>query len=156
MEDNNNTLRSFEVNNIMKNLKELTERLTIIESDNSLKNKQLYNYDVEVRRLQQENLNLRNQINYYKQIEATLNNSMNMIKNTGDQIKKNALNERDIIIYDAKNNASRILNEALIKAEKIEIEADNLKKNVIVYKNKMRSLLQIQFDMIDDIEKIDF
>lgn len=156
MEDNNNTLRSFEVNNIMKNLKELTERLTIIESDNSLKNKQLYNYDVEVRRLQQENLNLRNQINYYKQIEATLNNSMNMIKNTGDQIKKNALNERDIIIYDAKNNASRILNEALIKAEKIEIEADNLKKNVIVYKNKMRSLLQIQFDMIDDIEKIEF
>ena len=81
MEDNNNTLRSFEVNNIMKNLKELTDRLTIIESDNSLKNKQLYNYDVEVRRLQQENLNLRNQINYYKQIEATLNNSMNMIKN---------------------------------------------------------------------------
>lgn len=156
MEDNNNTLRSFEVNNIMKNLKELTERLTIIESDNSLKNKQLYNYDVEVRRLQQENLNLRNQINYYKQIESTLNNSMNMIKSTGEQIKNNALNERDTIIYDAKNNASRILNDALIKAEKIEIEADNLKKNVIIYKNKMRSLLQIQFDMIDDIEKLDF
>ena len=41
------------------------------EFENSLKNKQLYNYDVEVRRLQQENLNLRNQINYYKQIEST-------------------------------------------------------------------------------------
>lgn len=156
MEKNIRTLRGYETDDVMKYLNEVMNRLAEIESDNSLKNKQLYNYDIEVRRLQQENLNLRNQVNYYKQIESTLNNSMAMMRNTGEQIRNNALKERETIIIDAKNSASRILNDALIKAEKIEIEASNLRKNVIVYKNKLRSLLQIQFDMIDDIEKVDF
>lgn len=156
MEKNIEALRGYDAEDVMKYLNEVMKRLAEIESDNSLKNKQLYNYDIEVRRLQQENLNLKNQVNYYKQIESTLNNSMIMIKNTGEQIRNNALKEREVIISDAKNNASRILNDALIKAEKIEIEANNLRKNVIVYKNKLRSLLQIQFDMIDDIEKVDF
>lgn len=156
MEKNIEALRGYDTEDVMKYLNEVMKRLAEIESDNSLKNKQLYNYDIEVRRLQQENLNLKNQVNYYKQIESTLNNSMIMIKNTGEQIRNNALKEREVIISDAKNNASRILNDALIKAENIEIEANNLRKNVIVYKNKLRSLLQIQFDMIDDIEKVDF
>lgn len=156
MEKNIEALRGYDAEDVMKYLNEVMKRLAEIEGDNSLKNKQLYNYDIEVRRLQQENLNLKNQVNYYKQIESTLNNSMIMIKNTGEQIRNNALKEREVIISDAKNNASRILNDALIKAENIEIEANNLRKNVIVYKNKLRSLLQIQFDMIDDIEKVDF
>ena len=151
-----NTLRGYDTEDVMKYLSEVMKRLAEIESENSLKNKQLYNYDVEVRRLQQENLNLRNQINYYKQIESTLNNSMTMIKSTIEQIKNNSLKERDVIILDAKNTASRILNDALIKAEKIEMEASNLRKNTIVYKNKLRSLLQIQYDLIDDIEKVEF
>jgi len=151
-----NTLRGYDTEDVMKYLSEVMKRLAEIESENSLKNRQLYNYDVEVRRLQQENLNLRNQINYYKQIESTLNNSMTMIKSTSEQIKNNSLKERDVIILDAKNTASRILNDALIKAEKIELEASNLRKNTIVYKNKLRSLLQIQYDLIDDIEKVEF
>ena len=93
--ENFNTLRSDNPNDVMKYLGEVMNRLSQIESENSLKDRQLYNYDLEVKRLQQENLGLRNQINYYKQIEATLNNSMNMIKNTGEQIRNN-----DTITYN--------------------------------------------------------
>ena len=101
-------------------------------------------------------MNLKNQLNYYKTIEATLNNSMNMIRSTGEQIKNNALKEREVILVDAKNNASRILNDALIKAEKISMESDKVKKDVVIYKNKVRSLIECQLDIIDDIDKIDF
>ena len=118
--ENFDTLRSSNSDDVMKYLGEVMNRLSQIESENSLKDRQLYNYDLEVKRLQQENLNLKNQINYYKQIEATLNNSMNMIRSTGEQIRNNALKEREVIIVDAKNNASRILNDALIKAEKVD------------------------------------
>lgn len=151
----NNTLRSENPNDVMKYLSDVMTRLSQIESDNSLKDRQLYNYDLEVKRLQQENLNLRNQINYYKQIEATLNNSMNMIRSTGEQIRNNALKEREVILIDAKNNASRILNDALIRAEKVSMETDKLKKDLIIYKNKVRSLIECQLEMIDDIEKVD-
>lgn len=154
MENNINALRNNE--DVMKYLNVVMNKLADIENDNSLKNKQLYNYDLEVKRLQQENLSLKSQIDYYKQIETNLNNSFQMIKMTGEQIKNNAFKEREIILADAKNTASRILNDALIKSEKIELEACNLQKNVVVYKNKLRTLIECQLDMIDDIEKVEF
>ena len=154
--ENFNTLRSENSNDVMKYLGQVMDRLAQIESDNSLKDRQLYNYDLEVKRLQQEIMNLKNQLNYYKTIEATLNNSMKMIRSTGEQIKNNALKEREVILVDAKNNASRILNDALIKAEKISMESDKVKKDVVIYKNKVRSLIECQLDIIDDIDKIDF
>lgn len=153
--ENFDTLRSNDSNDVMKYMSDVMTRLSRIENESSLKDRQLYNYDLEVKRLQQENLNLKNQINYYKQIEATLNNSMNMIKNTGEQIRNNALKEREVIISDAKNNASRILNDALIRAEKVNFEADKLKKYVVIYKNKVRSLIECQLEVIDDIDKVD-
>lgn len=149
------TLRSGSTDDIMKYLSEVMTKLSRIENDNSLKDKQLYNYDLEVKRLQQENLNLKNQINYYKQIEATLNNSMNMVKSMGEQIRNNALKERDIIMVDAKNNASRILNDALIRAEKINFDSDKLKKDIVIYKNKIKSLIECQLEIIDDIDKVE-
>ena len=152
--ENFNTLRMPD--DVMKYLKEVMDKLSSIESDNSLKDRQLYNYDLEVKRLQQENLNLRNQINYYKQIESTLNNSMAMVKNTGEQIRNNALKEREMIIADAKNNASRILNDVLIKAERIQMDSDKLKKDITIYKNKVRTLIECQLEMIDDIDKVEF
>ena len=149
------TLRSTNSDDVMKYLGEVMNRLSQIESENSLKDRQLYNYDLEVKRLQQENLNLRNQINYYKQIESTLNNSMAMIKSSGEQIKSNALKEREVIIADAKSSASRILNDVLIKAERIETDNERLKKDINVYKNKVRTLIECQLEMLDDIEKIE-
>lgn len=153
--ENFDTLRSASTDDIMKYLGEVMNRLSQIESDNSLKDRQLYNYDLEVKRLQQENLNLRNQINYYKQIESTLNNSMAMVKSSGEQIKNNALKERDVIIADAKSSASRILNDVLIKAERIEMDNEKLKKDINIYKNKVRTLIECQLEMLDDIDKID-
>ena len=149
------TLRSGSTDDIMKYLSEVMTKLSRIENDNSLKDKQLYNYDLEVKRLQQENLNLKNQINYYKQIEATLNNSMNMVKSMGEQIRNNSLKERDIIMVDAKNNASRVLNDALIRAEKINFDSDKLKKDIVIYKNKIKSLIECQLEIIDDIDKVE-
>ena len=153
--ENFDTLRSTNSDEVMKYLGEVMNRLSQIESENSLKDRQLYNFDLEVKRLQQENLNLSNQVSYYKQIEATLNNSMNMIRSTGEQIRNNALKEREVIIADAKNNASRILNDALMRAERVSMETDKVKKDLIIYKNKVRSIIECQLEMIDDIEKID-
>ena len=154
MEKYINTLRN-DSDDVMKYLNEVMNRLAQIESENSLKDKRLYNYDLEVRRLQNENLSLHNQINYYKSIESSLNNSMAMVRNVGEQIKNNALKEREVIISDAKSVASRILNDALIKAERVNMETDKLKRDVSIYKNKVRSLIECQLEVIDDIEKVE-
>ncbi len=106
--------------------------------------------------------NLVNQYNLLKQkydqqsnMEQTLRRAIIMAEKTSEQIKLTATQERDIILSDAKKNADRIINEALSRSELIEKDADNLKRNVIVFKRKLKDALQTQLDLVDDIEKIE-
>lgn len=70
------------------------------------------------------------------------------------QIKENARIDANRIIDDAKRNASKIVNDALLEAERIEIRADNLRRNMTVFKRKLRSSLQLQLQSVDDLDDI--
>ena len=89
-------------------------------------------------------------------MEGTLNRAIMMAQKTSDQIKSAAHRESDIILQDAKMNASRIVNESLLKAERTEMEAEMLKRNVTVFKRKLRGLIETQLELVDDIEKVEF
>ena len=99
---------------------------------------------------------LRDKIAQYERMEGTLNRAIMMAQKTSDQIKSNAYRESEIILDNAKKNASRIVNEALMEAEKAEVEATRIRRNIIVYKRKLKDLLQTQLAMIEDIEKVNF
>ena len=63
--------------------------------------------------------------------------------------------ESEIILEDAKRNASRIINESLLKAEKADMEAEMLKRNVNIFKRKLRGIIEAQLEMVEDIEKVE-
>ena len=92
---------------------------------------------------------------HYERIEGTLNRAIMMAQKTSDQIKFNAHRESEIILNDAKTNASRIVNESLLKAEKTEMEAEALKRNIKIFKRKLRGIIEAQLEMVDDIEKVE-
>ena len=69
---------------------------------------------------------LKKELEHYKELESTLNKAIIKAEETSDNIKKMAREESNIIIDNAKHNASRIVNEALIKAEKIEATEDEI------------------------------
>ena len=74
---------------------------------------------------------------------------------TGDNIKRMAREEHEMIVRDAKNNASRIVNEALLKAEKIENHAENLEKNMKIFKRKLKVIMEQQMAVVDEIELLE-
>ena len=51
-----------------------------------------------------------------------------------DGLAKAEDEKEDAIIEDAKKNASRIVNEALLRAEKIEIRTETLERNMKIFK----------------------
>lgn len=102
------------------------------------------------------NENLKEKLEHYKRMEDTLNRAIIMAQKTSDQIKTNAYHESEMLLENAKKNANRIVNEALMQAEKAEIEANRMRRNIIIYKRKLKDLLQSQLDMIEDIEKVNF
>ena len=77
-----------------------------------------------------------------------------MAQKTSDQIRLSAHQEREALINEAKNNANRIVNEALIKAEKAEDEAALTRRNIAIFKRRLKSIVETQIEVIDDIDQI--
>lgn len=87
----------------------------------------------------------------YQNIESTLNKTILMAEDTSNQMKKLAREEYKSVIDDAKRNASRIVNDALIKAEKMESDAEALRRQVINFKRKFKQAIENELDAIDEI-----
>lgn len=96
---------------------------------------------------------LKEKLDHYNAIETTLNKAIFAAQEAGDQIKRVARSESDMIIDDAKKNANRIVNEALIRAERTEYETSLLKKNISVFKNRLKNIIEAQLEMVNDIDK---
>ena len=98
---------------------------------------------------------LKNSLEKYKDLEDTLNRAIYLAEDTSSQMKKQARDESESIINDAKKNASRIVNEALMQAEKTQMENLALKRNIITFKKRLRSILESQLELVDDIDHLD-
>ena len=82
-------------------------------------------------------------------IDNKLSRAILAAEETADKMKKLAKAESEMMIEDAKRNANAIIHEALVEAEKTHNEAEMLKKNITVYKNRVKSLLQAQLEIAD-------
>ena len=79
-----------------------------------------------------------------------------MAQKTSDQMRMSARQESEAMINEARQNANRIVNDALLKAERAQDEADMLKRNVTIFKRRLRDIVEAQLEVVEDIEKIDF
>ena len=104
--------------------------------------------DMEIDRLTKE-------LEHYKSMDATLNRAIVMAEESSKKYRESSLNESDLIITEAKKNANRIINDALAKAEHIEEETQRMRRNIITYKRRIKSLIDQQADLVDDLDKID-
>ena len=77
------------------------------------------------------------------------------VQETSDKIKESAREEARVIIEEAKNNANSIVHEALVSAEKTEHERLLLEKNMKIYKERIRALVESQIHIVDDLDKIE-
>lgn len=158
MDKFNRTLRGYdpdEVNNFLdKVIKQVEKMITDLKE----KDKQIALRDekiAELTKMVNSTGHMRDKLAQYERMEATLNRAIIMAQKTSDQIKANAHRESEIILEDAKKNASRIVNESLMRAEKTEMEANMLKRNVNIFKRKLKDILETQLELVEDIEKVD-
>ena len=77
------------------------------------------------------------------------------VQDASDKMREVAKEEARIIVEEARNNANAILHEALIDAQKTEQERMILEKNIKVYKNKIKTLLEGQMSLVSELDKVD-
>ena len=95
---------------------------------------------------------LNKELSRYKNLEKTLNDTLLVAQESSANAQKAAIAEGKLIIEDAKNHASKIINNSLIKAQNIEREAEDLKHRVTSFKNRFSSLIESQMDEINKFD----
>lgn len=110
---------------------------------------------LELNKLEQENKLLKEKLAKYEKMEATLQRAIVMAEKTSEQIKYNATHESEAILEDAKGKANRIINEALLKAEKAENEANMLKRNINIFKRRIKDIINAQIEVVDEMDEVE-
>ena len=155
----NKTFRNYTPEQVDQFLDQVIKQVERMIEDNKAKNREIALRDKKIEELTkivEGTANMQQRLAQYERMEGTLNRAIMMAQKTSDQIKSNAHRESEIILNDAKMNASRIVNESLLKAERTELEAEMLKRNVTIFKRKLRGLIEAQLEMVDDIEQVEF
>lgn len=151
MEKFNRVVRGYDTAEVNAFLDEVIKKVELMVRDMKEKDKKIE----ELSRLAKENQLLRGKLEQYRRTEETMNRAIFMAQKTSEQMRLNAHNEREAIIDEAKRNANRIINEALLKAERTEREADALKRNIVVFKKRVKDIIETQLEVVDQIEVLD-
>ena len=142
------TLRGYDPEEVNKFLDKV-----IVQVEEMIKNGK--EKDAKLTALVKENNRLQEKIEQYERMQESLKETLVMAQRTSEQVKLSAHQESEMIISDAKKNANRIVNEALLKAEKTEDEAIMLRRNIKIFKKRLRTLIESQLEMVDEIETIE-
>ena len=110
-------------------------------------------------KLYKENAELRSQIEeskkdleHYRSVERTLQNTLVMAQTTAEDIKSNAQSRAEQIIRDAQSEARRASEEITKEEFEIRKRTEELKRQFGVYKAKMEALLISQLELVQDKE----
>ena len=152
MEKFSRVLRGYDPEEVNNFLDKVIEKVESMVSEIEAKDKKIVElsnldkqtkekYNLELNKLKQENLTLTSKIAQFERMEENLKRAILMAEKTSEQIKLTAYQERDIIVTDAKKNANRIVNEALLKAEEVQKETDTLRRNIIIFKRRLKEAL---------------
>lgn len=115
---------------------------------------------VDYEKLYKENSELRSEIDRskgdlekYRNIEQTLQNTLVMAQKAADDIKSNAQNEADNIIKSARLKMQESVDELTKESETRKREFAETKKQFDIYRAKMEALLISQLELLKDMKE---
>ncbi len=99
---------------------------------------------------------LDDRLEYFTNIEETLNKSILVAQESAEEVRRSAQKEAQLIVKEAEKNADRIINEALSKSRKVMLEIEELKKQASVYRMRFKMLVEAQLELLqgDDWEEL--
>lgn len=117
---------------------------------------------VDYGKLYKENAELKNEIEqakkdleHYRKVEHTLQNTLVMAQTTAEDIKSVAQKQADQIIQEAQGEARKTVENIYREKSDKQRELEELKRNFEVYKAKMEALLISQLELLKDMNEED-
>ena len=113
---------------------------------------------IDYEKIYKENIELKEQIESskkeienYRTIEHTLQNTLIMAQTAAEDIKAIAQQKADQIIKDAESNVKDSVNELAKQEFELRIKMEETKKQFDMYKARMEALLISQLELLKDV-----
>ena len=128
------------------NVEEVDDFLDEIGADYAKKSRDLQEKDKQLEDLKKE-------IEKYKSIESTLQNTLVMAQSTAEEVKSVAKKQADQLLNEAKATAERDVIDLEQKISFKKRELESIQKQFDIYKAKMESLLISQLELLKEVNK---
>ncbi len=92
-------------------------------------------------------------IGQYRAMEETLNNTLIVAQQAADEVKASAHKEADLIVERAHFEASKIGDDAVQKTRDAQLEFESVKKQMQVFKMRMKALVKSYLDILEGTEE---
>lgn len=135
------TNNGYNIDEVNRFIDVVIKRLEKLNNENSLLQMKISSLEEELKK---------EKVNEAKMAEAIM-----AAQSTSEKIKSLAREEANVIVEEARNNANSIVHEALVNAQKTENEASLLRKNIVVYKNRVKNIIKAQLELADELDKYD-
>lgn len=96
---------------------------------------------------------MKKDLEHFRSVEHTLQNTLVMAQTTAEDIKKVAQQQADQIIKDAQISAKSAADDVSRQEFELRVKMEETKKQFDMYKAKMEALLISQLELLKDINK---
>lgn len=105
----------------------------------------------ENRELKEKIEHLEKRIAQYEQMEETMNNTLVLAQETGENVKAASRKEAELIIQDAQAQRQSILDSAESSLREARDRYAIIRNDIAVFRTKMESILHSQLKMLEDV-----
>jgi len=95
---------------------------------------------------------LQEKMQSYKDIEATLKNTLVLAEKTAEEVKNNAEKEKEAILKEATLQAKEIIQQAKERFNQINNQNEELRQQFCLYKIRFKNFLESQLDYLNSLE----
>lgn len=89
-------------------------------------------------------------VSYYKSLEDGVSKTIENAQTAADEIRKAAEREAEVIKKEARLEAEKEIEEIKEEITKKQLELEEAKKQIQIYKIKVKSMLEAQLQILDD------
>ncbi|MGI6091383.1 MAG: DivIVA domain-containing protein [Veillonellaceae bacterium] len=92
---------------------------------------------------------MNSKLEHYQHMENTLHNTLVIAQETAEEVKLNAKKQTDLLLKEAEIKSQQLIDEAMTKVRRMTGEYEELKKQIQVYRTRMRTLVQAQLEILE-------
>lgn len=93
---------------------------------------------------------LQEKVDYFNQLQDSLNNSIVVANEAAERLKQNARKEAELILFEAEREADRLMEKANNHSADVISGTEELRQYAIDYRHKLQSMLNDYQDHVND------